>query len=518
MLDYLGTFIIGILVSSLFNTEQNSGNNYENEENEYIPEFNTNKELAQFSPQIINDFSKNIDFCKEELNSQYNNYISYLNEYIENILNIENEENLFSSRIDNSIEKLSKKMSELEVKHLNILLVGPSGVGKSCLINSILNLDEGKMAKTEVIKPTTKAFNIYESEKRKNIRLIDSRGIEKGDYNVDTFVNEITKYIENQELNGNPDNFIHCIWYCITGTRFEDIEEKTLLKLSSIYDEFKLPIIVVYTQAIVPIYYNAINKEIKKISKNFEFVPVVAKEIQLSEDKTIKSKNLDILLQKSIEKSKNAVHSSVFSALRKIVNNEIDLEIKSGVEKSEIVLNENLSMKKDDDSNNKYIGEDNYFKIFKNILFEQGSKKDLKEKSKEIIKELINKLKEKNNEIIGKCLNNFANKNSQKYTNKLYDLQEQSNEGKRRYKNMNRRTIENEVVSFIGNSLFDLAMNIGFSNYKNLIPKKIIKLISGKVKNELISLITGDSTKNNLNKKIKNQFQRILSSIKNFNF
>lgn len=83
---------------------------------------------------------------------------------------------------------------------------------------------------------------------------------------------------------------------------------------------------------------------------------------------------------------------------------------------------------------------------------------------------------------------------------------------------MNRRTIENEVVSFIGNSLFDLAMNIGFSNYKNLIPKKIIKLISGKVKNELISLITGDSTKNNLNKQIKNQFQRILSSIKNFNF
>ena len=301
MLDYLGTFLIGVLVSALFQSDHNSGNY---NKNEYISDFETNLELAPFSTQLINDFSKNIDFCKEELNTQYNNYISYLNEYIENILKIENEENLFSSRIDNSIEKLSKKMSELEVKHLNILLVGPSGVGKSCLINSILNLDEGKMAKTEVIKPTTKTFNIYESEKRKNIRLIDSRGIEKGEYNVDAFVNEITKYIENQELNGNPDNFIHCIWYCITGTRFEDIEEQTLLKLSSIYDDFKLPIIIVYTQAIVPIYYNAINKEIKKINKNFEFIPVVAKDIQLSEDKTIGSKNLDLLLQKSIEKSK----------------------------------------------------------------------------------------------------------------------------------------------------------------------------------------------------------------------
>jgi hypothetical protein len=364
-------------------------------------------------------------------------------------------------------------------------------------------LDEGKMAKTEVIKPTTKTFNIYESEKRKNIRLIDSRGIEKGDYNVDTFVNEITKYIEEQELSGNPDNFIHCIWYCITGTRFEDIEEHILLKLSSIYDDFKLPIIVVYTQAIVPTYYNAINKEIKKISKNFEFVPVVAKEIQLSEDKSIKSKNLDVLLQKSLEKSKNAVHSSVFSSLRKIVSNEIDLEIKNGVEQSENVLNENLSMTKDDNSKNKNIGADIYFKIFKNILFEQGSKKDLKEKSKEVIKDLINKLKEKNNEIIGKCLNDFANKNSQQYINKLYDLQEQFNEGKRKYKNVNRKKMENEVISFIGSSLFDLAMNFGLSNYKNLIPKKIIKLISGKIKNELIFLITGDSTKNNLNKKIK---------------
>ena len=514
MLDYLGTFLIGVLVSALFQSDHNSGNY---NKNEYISDFETNLELAPFSTQLINDFSKNIDFCKEELNTQYNNYISYLNEYIENILKIENEENLFSSRIDNSIEKLSKKMSELEVKHLNILLVGPSGVGKSCLINSILNLDEGKMAKTEVIKPTTKTFNIYESEKRKNIRLIDSRGIEKGEYNVDAFVNEITKYIENQELNGNPDNFIHCIWYCITGTRFEDIEEQTLLKLSSIYDDFKLPIIVVYTQAIVPIYYNAINKEIKKINKNFEFIPVVAKDIQLSEDKTIGSNNLDVLLQKSIEKSKNAVHFSVFSALRKIVNNEIDLEINNGLEQSENILNEN-SMTKDDNLKNKYIGEDNYFKIFKNILFERGSKKDLKEKSKQIIKELITKLKEKNNEIIGKCLNDFANKNSQKYVNKLYDLQDQLNEGKRRYKNMNRNKIEKEVVSFIGSSLFDLAMNIGLSNYKNLIPAKIIKLISGKVKNELISLITGYSTKNNLNKKIKNQFQKILSSIKKFKF
>ena len=74
-------------------------------------------------------------------------------------------------------------------------------------------------------KPTTKTFDIYESKKMPNIRLIDSRGIEKGNYDVKTFVKEIANYVESLQLKGNIDNFIHCIWYGITGTRFEDVEE-----------------------------------------------------------------------------------------------------------------------------------------------------------------------------------------------------------------------------------------------------------------------------------------------------
>jgi hypothetical protein len=63
---------------------------------------------------------------------------------------------------------------------------------------------------------------------------------------------------------GNQDNFILCIWYCITGTRFEDVEEETLKTLSEIYDDAKLPIIIVYTQAVIPGYYNGIKREIEK--------------------------------------------------------------------------------------------------------------------------------------------------------------------------------------------------------------------------------------------------------------
>ena len=84
----------------------------------------------------------------------------------------------------------------------------------------------------------------------------------------------------------------------------------------------------------------------------------------ISDNKIIKSKNLDILLTKSVEKSKNAVNSSVFSSLRKIVLNEIDIESKNSLTQSINILNGNLPMKKDDNIKIEYIEEYIFIKIF----------------------------------------------------------------------------------------------------------------------------------------------------------
>ena len=202
MLGYIISALIGGALINMFNEEK------QKIIREAEVEFTIRKQeiYNSFSKEFSKQLPEDIDFCKEGLD-QHDDYISYFNEGIRNITEIENKEYLFPSRIDNYLKKSSKKMSEFEIKHLNVLLVGPSGVGKSCLINSILELDEDKKAETEITKPTTKTFNMYESEKKPNIRLIDSRGIEKGDYNIDSLVNEITKYIEKQELGGNPDNF-----------------------------------------------------------------------------------------------------------------------------------------------------------------------------------------------------------------------------------------------------------------------------------------------------------------------
>ena len=52
----------------------------------------------------------------------------------------------------------------------------------------------------------------------------------------------------------------------------------------------------------------------------------------------------------------------------------------------------------------------------------------------------------------------------------------------------------------------------------NSLETKIIELIAGKIQNSLFSLIYSDSTKNNLNLKIKKQFQNILVAAKGFHF
>ena len=478
-----------------------------------------NQLMTSFSNKLVEDFSNNVDFCRQEMDIEYNNYILEINKYIDKISEIENKDNLYSSHINHSIENLAQKFGNFEVNHLNILLIGPSGVGKSCLINSILKLEDEKMAKSEMTKPTTKTFNVYESNKIPNLRLIDSRGIEKGDYDVKTFVKEITNYVEAQQLNGNPDNFIHCIWYCITGNRFEDIEEETLKVLSSIYDDAKLPIIVVYTQAIIPAYYNGIKKEIEKINKNFEYIPVIAKDI-ISDNFAFKQKNIDLLVSKSLDKAKNAVYSSVFSSLRKKVKTDTNFEIEQSLAIIKKDLNEYISSTKEITSNKEFNEEDYYNNIFRSLLYGKNTKKDLKEETKKTIKELTDNFRNKNEEILGKCLKDFIEQKSYELSNKLLEIQSEVNrENDGNLKVLESRSdFQEKSKENIYDIIIEVAKKIYFFNNIKSLPPKLVDLISYKIKKEFLGVINNESTNNIINKNIRRQFEKILSGIKKFLF
>ena len=490
-------------------------------EKEALEDYNERKEeaISVFITDLTSYFSHDLDFCYNNIKSTYETDNNVISNFIDRVNKSENIENILNFLINNILDKLSNKMSKLEVNHLNILLVGPSGVGKSFLINKLLQLDERKKADTRASKPTTKTFNIYESNKVPKIRLIDSRGIEKGNYNVENFVNEITNFVEEQELKGNPDYFVHCIWYCVTGTRFEDIEEETLSKLSSIYDDSKLPIIVVYTQAMVPEYYEAIKNEVYKIKNNFDYIPVVAKDIKLADGSTVKPKNLDKLLINSLEKSKNAVYSSVFSSLKKNIYNETDNQIEMSLNKINEDLKQYTLFNGEITMLSKFNEEENYNYIFKSLLYGE-EKKDIKDETKKIIINFIQQFGKKNEKIINKCLNEYVDEKSNKLSSELIDIQTQVNQEKEgNLKNMkNKKQITKIINPIIKNSIINYAKDIGFLNYVKVVPKKIIEKLTEKIKNQFNYIINESSTKNILNNKIKEQFQKILTTIKSFKF
>ena len=149
--------------------------------------------------------------------------------------------------------------------------------------------------------------------------------------------------------------------------------------------------------------------------------------------------------------------------------------------------------------------------MFEILLFEDEMKQELKEESKQIIKKLINYLHNKNQKIFQKCFDDFANNYLNELVDNLMDIQTQVNREKRGYlKNYkNRRELREEANSFINNQLFQKVKYIGILNYKQIIPLKIADLLSEKSKNIFELIITNNSTKNILNKKLQEQFKKL---------
>ena len=165
--------------------------------------------------------------------------------------------------MNTKIEKIKTKiisskyiiqLQKILSKNFNILLIGNTNVGKSTLINEFLNLDIHNRAKESDGGPTdTIDFTPYVGKNNYNqYTLLDTNGItNEGDNCIDnkieTTIKEINKRIESK----NPNNLIHCIWYCITGSNIQPSDKKFIEKLLNVYTIFSIPIIFVHTQTIM---------------------------------------------------------------------------------------------------------------------------------------------------------------------------------------------------------------------------------------------------------------------------
>ena len=257
-----------------------------------------------------------------------------LKECYQQLIKTENLEEYFKENVKQLVKELIK---ENEVNYLNLQIIGKTGVGKSTLINSIFG---EKVAEEKKGKPCTMETRCYENSEY-NIRIYDTRGIEiSKNFDIDKLFKETFKEIKEKCEKNEPNDLIHCLLYCFTGTRFETEEGEILTKLRKTYEGKKLSIILVYTQdreeeeegeeeegeeevegfnqlfkSINEIFEDKCKESISDEVEKISLVKVLAKKFGKKKHIT-PPKGLDILIKKCFEKGKYTSKYACLSAIK----------------------------------------------------------------------------------------------------------------------------------------------------------------------------------------------------------
>ena len=180
-------------------------------------------------------------YCIKDINN-----LNITDELEDLFYNLYKEEKLKDMLLKTILENIKLFKFNQQINCYNIQIIGNSGVGKSTLINTLLREE---VAKTTIGSVGTLETKEYTSKKYPFLKFIDTRGTELDSANNIYKVKENTlNYIETKLSEKDPNKTIHCLFYCITGNRFEGIVKDVLLDLRKKYKNGNLPIIIVYTQ------------------------------------------------------------------------------------------------------------------------------------------------------------------------------------------------------------------------------------------------------------------------------
>lgn len=267
----------------------------------------------------------------------------------------------------------------------------------------------------------------YESEKVPLLRLADSRGIEKGEYKMEDLNKSIETFIKSQLDSENPDYFVHCIWYCITGTRLEHSEIDTLKELSRIYKSNSIPIIVVYTRALSTPTIKEMEKFIKE-SFTHDFVPVLAIKETILDNINIDPYGIDNLKNISVLRAKEAVKSSCYEFNVMKTRREVRDIINKKKENLRLILNNIIKEKIEVMSEGKTKGE--VYDDLKNLLFYLISnhiyiedRRYISLESENLIKDFSKKIIDESMPKFNTLFNSYIDNKSSELGNTLYSYQ-----------------------------------------------------------------------------------------------
>ena len=193
-----------------------------------------------------------------------------------------------------AINAIAEKINNL--KTLNIIVAGKTGVGKSTLINAVF---KDKLAETGMGKPVTSHIRKI-TKKGVPLAIFDTRGFELGKEVQAEVKKEVVETISKGLATQDINKAIHCIWYCINtaSNRIEPEEIEWLRELSKDNQITQVPIIVVLTQSFSKKKAQEMRQTL--LDENLDIIqviPVLAEDYEIEDLGIAKSYGLDVLIK-----------------------------------------------------------------------------------------------------------------------------------------------------------------------------------------------------------------------------
>ena len=206
---------------------------------------NWNNEKKKLIDSILSEINY-LDLIEDTFSSHFQDFKSQLEETISKIINddlknkplIQQEHNLIFRTIKNDIPK---------IETLNFMIVGVTGVEKSCLTNALLQFD--KAVESGHIKPQTIEFERFENPNIPGITIYDTVGVEH--YNQQNKLDEIKNKIKSIFAdNLKEKTSLHGILYCRSfyDVRIEKGEIEFIQELNNLYGNSDI-LTIVFTKA-----------------------------------------------------------------------------------------------------------------------------------------------------------------------------------------------------------------------------------------------------------------------------
>ena len=218
--------------------------------------------------------------------------------------------------ISEILDRTNLEMAEMTP--INIMLIGKTGVGKSTLINHIFREN---LAKTGIGAPVTEHL-VKISKEGVPVNLYDTKGLELSLESQRTVQMEVMNTITDLKSAGDPDQAIHCVWFCINASshRLEEIEKIWIAALSGF-----VPVIVVLTQAMDMASSAELEVYIRKACpETVDCISVVASDFELG-PYTLRSYGLKDLMERTFQAIPEEARRAFINAQRVDIEKKADM-------------------------------------------------------------------------------------------------------------------------------------------------------------------------------------------------